>query len=215
MTATYTTLISCAELRALQNSGQALVLLDCSFDLADPTAGERGYLAAHLPGTQYAHLDRDLAGAKSGSNGRHPLPGRREWAATVTHWGITRATQVVTFDSQGLPYAARAWWLLRWLGHSAVAVLDGGVAAWLAEGGQLTAELPVIKPAPPYPEQAAAMPTIDAKTLLQSLGRVRLIDARAAERFRGDVEPLDPVAGHIPGASPKNRRWSAIDPKSR
>ena len=201
MTATYTTLISCAELRALQNSGQALVLLDCSFDLADPTAGERGYLAAHLPGTQYAHLDRDLAGAKSGSNGRHPLPGRREWAATVTHWGITRATQVVTFDSQGLPYAARAWWLLRWLGHSAVAVLDGGVAAWLAEGGQLTAELPVIKPAPPYPEQAAAMPTIDAKTLLQSLGRVRLIDARAAERFRGDVEPLDPVAGHIPGAS--------------
>ena len=201
MTATYTTLISCAELRALQGTSPALVLLDCCFDLADPTAGERAFAAAHLPTAQYAHLDRDLAGTKNGSNGRHPLPGRREFAATAARWGITPSSQVVTFDGQGLPYAARAWWLLRWLGHSAVAVLDGGTAAWLADGGKLTAELPVINPAPPYPEQAAAMPTIDANALLRSLGNVRLIDARAAERFRGDVEPLDPVAGHIPGAS--------------
>ena len=201
MTATYNTLISCTELRALQNSGQDLALLDCSFDLADPTAGERAYAAAHLPGSQYAHLDRDLAGAKSGRNGRHPLPGRRELAATAARWGITPSTQVVTCDGQGLPYAARAWWLLRWLGHGPVAVLDGGIAAWLAEGGKLTSQVEVIKPAPPHPEQAPAMPTIDAKTLLQCLGSVRLIDARAAERFRGDVEPLDPVAGHIPGAS--------------
>ena len=197
----YSTLISCDELRALQTSGQALVVLDCSFDLADPGAGERNYAAAHLPGSQYAHLDRDLAGPKTGSNGRHPLPGRAEFAATAGRWGITPGVQVVTFDGQGLPYAARAWWLLRWLGHPDVAVLDGGIAAWQAAGGGLTAEATQVQAAAPYPAHAAAMPTIDAPSLLQSLGRLRIIDARAAERFRGDAEPLDPVAGHIPGAS--------------
>jgi len=197
----YRTLISAAELQALQGRTQPLVLLDCSFDLADPAAGERGFAAAHLPGAVYAHLDRDLSGAKTGRNGRHPLPERATFAATAGAWGIAPGVQVVAYDSQGAPYAARAWWLLRWLGHDAVAVLDGGVAAWQAAGGTLTSGAARPTALPPYPAGAPAMPTVEADALLAVLGRVRLIDARAAERFRGDVEPLDPVAGHIPGAT--------------
>jgi thiosulfate/3-mercaptopyruvate sulfurtransferase len=196
-----TPLISATDLMTLLAGAAPVVLLDCSFDLADPAAGERAYAAGHVPGAQYAHLDRDLSGAKTGRNGRHPLPQRDAFAATVGRWGITPAATVVCFDAQGGPYAARAWWLLRWLGHDGVRVLDGGLQAWQAAGGTLTAEAIRPMPAPPYPASPApAMPTIEADALLAQLGRVKLIDARAAERFRGDVEPLDPVAGHIPGA---------------
>jgi thiosulfate/3-mercaptopyruvate sulfurtransferase len=197
----YTTLVSAAELLALQGAGGPLVLLDCSFDLTDPAAGERAWAAAHLPGAQYAHLDRDLAGARTGRNGRHPLPERDALAAQAGRWGVAPGVQVVVYDAQGGPYAARAWWLLRWLGHADVAVLDGGVAAWQAAGGTLTAEPPSVPAQAPYPAPPPAMPTVDADALLARLGRVHLLDARAAERFRGDVEPLDPVAGHIPGAT--------------
>jgi thiosulfate/3-mercaptopyruvate sulfurtransferase len=196
----YRTIITAEQLRLL---AAPVVLLDCSFDLADPAAGERGFSAGHLPGAVYAHLDRDLSGAKRPGLGRHPLPERAAFAATAGGWGIAPGTQVVAYDNQGGPYAARAWWLLRWLGHDAVAVLDGGPAAWLAAGGVLAsgaAAAPTTAVAP-YPAAQPAMPTIDADTLLAQLGRVRVLDARAAERFRGDVEPLDPVAGHIPGAS--------------
>lgn len=195
------TLISTEALRALQAAGQPLVLLDCGFDLADPSAGERAYIEGHLPGAQYANLDRDLAGAKTGRNGRHPLPVRADLAATAGRWGIAPGVQVVTYDGQGSPYAARAWWLLRWLGHTEVAVLDGGRAAWLAAGGSLEAGKADVRQRPPYPAQAAAMPTVDAATLQARLGEVALFDARAGERYRGEVEPLDPVAGHIPGAT--------------
>jgi thiosulfate/3-mercaptopyruvate sulfurtransferase len=195
------TLITVEELKVLQAAGTALVVLDCGFDLADPAAGERAHAAGHLPGAQYAHLDRDLSGAKGQGGGRHPLPARAAFAARAGAWGVAPGVQVVTYDAQGGPYAARAWWLLRWLGHGAVAVLDGGAAAWRAAGGAWTAEPAVAAPRPPYPEQPAAMPTIDADTLLAGLGRLRLLDARAGERFRGEVEPLDPVAGHIPGAT--------------
>ncbi|HEY6134340.1 MAG TPA: sulfurtransferase [Rubrivivax sp.] len=201
-------LITAQALQALQASTPALVLLDCGFDLADPGAGERAYLAGHLPGAQYVHLDRDLSGPKAPEgarsprfNGRHPLPDRGALAALAGRLGIAPGVPVVAYDRQGAPYAARAWWLLRWLGHADVGVLDGGSAAWVDAGGALSSQAPVASAKPPYPARAAAMPAIDAATLASQLGRVRVLDARAGERFRGEVEPLDPVAGHIPGAS--------------
>ncbi len=196
----HTTLISAAELLALQAAGTPLVLLDCGFDLADPEAGARAYAAGHLPRAIYAHLERDLAGAKTGTNGRHPLPDRAAWAATAGAWGVAPGVQVVAYDAMGGPYAARAWWLLRWLGHTAAAVLDGGPAAWRAAGGGFSTDVPAVQQQPPYPAAAPAMPTIDAGTLSARIGALAVLDARAGERFRGEVEPLDPVAGHIPGA---------------
>jgi thiosulfate/3-mercaptopyruvate sulfurtransferase len=130
----------------------------------------------------------------------NPLPDRTGFALKLGAWGIDRATPVVCYDAQGGCYAARAWWLLRWMGHDDLAVLDGGVAAWQATGGALDSAAPLGAPLPPYPTLAPALPTLDAAALRAGLGRARLVDARAAERFRGDVEPLDRVAGHIPGA---------------
>lgn len=193
------TLVDAATLRAWNGP---LVLLDCSFDLGDPGAGERAHAAGHIPGARYAHLDRDLSGHKTGHNGRHPLPERVAFAATAGRWGVKPGVQVVAYDAQGGPYAARAWWLLRWLGHDAVAVLDGGLAAWQAAGGALASGTEAAPPQAPYPASAApAMRTIDAAALQAALGRLRVLDARAGERFRGEVEPLDRVAGHIPGAT--------------
>ncbi|MDP3084980.1 MAG: sulfurtransferase [Rubrivivax sp.] len=201
MTATFSTLISADELRQQLDSGAGVRLLDCGFDLADPQAGERAHAAGHLPGALYAHLDRDLSGAKTGSNGRHPLPERTDLRRRAGAWGIAPGVQVVVYDRQGGPYAARAWWLLRWLGHHDVAVLDGGLAGWRAAGGALDAQSQPVQPLLPYPDLAQAMPTVDADGVLAALGRLRVLDARSGERFRGEVEPLDPVAGHIPGAS--------------
>jgi thiosulfate/3-mercaptopyruvate sulfurtransferase len=201
------TLITAAELQPLQARGQPLVLLDCGFDLADPAAGERAYAQGHLPGAVYAHLERDLSGPKAAAGeaprGRHPLPDRATLAAQAGRWGIAPGTPVVCYDAQGGPYAARAWWLLHWLGHAEVAVLDGGLAAWQAVGGALEAAggasaLPAAQP--PYPQRPPALPTIDADTLQAALPHVHLLDARAPERYSGQTEPLDPVAGHIPGA---------------
>jgi thiosulfate/3-mercaptopyruvate sulfurtransferase len=193
-------LIDAPALRQRLAAGESLVLLDCSFDLTDPAAGRRGWAAGHVPGSVHADLDRDLSGAKNGSNGRHPLPERSAFAATAGGWGIAPGVPVVVFDGQGSPYAARAWWMLRWLGHTAVSVLDGGIAAWVAAGGTLVTDAVAPSPRPPYPAGPQGMPTIDADALLAGLGRIWLLDARAGERFRGEVEPLDPVAGHIPGA---------------
>jgi thiosulfate/3-mercaptopyruvate sulfurtransferase len=197
----YRTLISASELMALQGR-QHLVVIDCSFDLADPAAGRRAYEASHVSGAFYAHLDEDLSGTKTGRNGRHPLPDRARFAATAGAWGIAPGVQVICYDAQGGPYAARGWWLLRWLGHEDTAVLDGGFAAWRAAGGSTDGRPPMAAAQGPYPATAvAAMPTIDTDDVLRQLGRLRIVDARAGERFRGDVEPLDPVAGHIPGAT--------------
>lgn len=190
----YQTLISPEQLRALPDA----LVLDCRFDLADTTAGEQAHAAGHIPGAHYLHLDRDLAGPKQGADGRfrgrHPLPERDAFADRMRRLGLRTGRQVVTYDAQGGMYAARAWWMLRWLGHAEVAVLDGH---W---DGPLSTE-----PGQAAPSDWQAGPslvaTIDAQTLLASLGRVRLIDARAPERFRGDIEPLDAKAGHIPGAS--------------
>ena len=193
------TLISAEELMALPTSASA-VLLNCSFDLAQTAAGAQAHAAGHVPGARYVHLDADLSGAKTGRNGRHPLPSRETLAVAVGRWGIAPGVQVVCYDNQGGPYAARAWWLLRWLGHGPVAVLDGGQAAWRAAGGALATASTLPAARPPYPTLPAGMPTVSADELWARLDEVCLLDARAGERFRGEVEPLDPVAGHIPGA---------------
>jgi len=197
----HTTLITAEQLRELIAADAPRVLIDTSFDLGDVTAGERSYREAHLPGAHYLHLDRDLSGEKNGRNGRHPLPSRDMFAATVGALGVAPSTQVVVYDGQQAMFAARAWWMLRWLGHEAVAVLDGGLRAWQAAGGALETDVPA-RPAEaaPYPARPSLVVTVDANTLAERLGRVRLIDARAPERYRGEVEPLDAQAGHIPGA---------------
>ncbi len=187
---TYTTLISAADLRTLDNP----LVLDCSFDLADTEAGQRAYATGHIPGAHYLHLDRDLSGPKTGSNGRHPLPDRETFAVLMRRLGLRAGRQVVCHDAQGGPYAARCWWMLRWLGHAEVAVLDG---PW---DGERTTAVPVATPTDWQPG-APLVGQIDAAALLKRLGNIRLIDARAPERFRGEVEPLDKLPGHIPGAS--------------
>ncbi|HEY1089731.1 MAG TPA: sulfurtransferase [Burkholderiaceae bacterium] len=197
----FQTLISASQLLALEREHAALLIVECSFDLADTDAGERFYLEGHIPGARYLHLDRDLSGAKTGTTGRHPLPDREAFAAKLRAIGLNQRSQVVAYDRQGGPYAARVWWMLRWLGLANVAVLDGGLAAWTAAGGPLSQHLPPEPQAGDFTPGPALTQQIDADTLLKRLGQVRLIDARAAERFRGEVEPLDARAGHIPGAS--------------
>jgi thiosulfate/3-mercaptopyruvate sulfurtransferase len=201
MSMLFTTLISATELRTLLAGSVAPVIVDAGFDLTDVQAGERAWRAGHLPGSHYLHLDAHLSAPKTGRNGRHPLPARVDFARTLGRLGITPTTQVIALDRQGGMYAARLWWMLRWMGHDAVAVLDGGTAAWAEAGGALdSAEPAPPRDAGPYPERAPLAHAMDGDTLAARLGTVRLLDARAAERFRGDVEPLDAAAGHIPGA---------------
>ena len=200
------TLVSVAELHALQAGDAPLVVVDTSFDLADTEAGRRTWTAGHVPGAVYLHLDEDLSGRKTGTNGRHPLPDRAAFAATLGRIGVTPETTVIALDGQGGVYAARLWWMLRWMGHASAAVLDGGIAAWTRAGGALVTDVPAPKAAPPYPERAPLVRTIDAPTLVRELGRVRVLDARAPERFRGKTEPIDPIAGRIPGAANRFHR---------
>ncbi len=205
MTIALHTLISAEQLRDLLSSGADLAIIDTRFDLADPAAGERAWHEGHLPGSIYLHLDRDLCGAKTGPDGafrgRHPLPERRGFARTLARCGITPDTRVVALDDQGGVYASRLWWMLRWMGHADVAVLDGGLGAWTAAGGPLTTAASTRPAAPDYPERPPLVGVVDATTLGRQLGTLALVDARAGERFRGEVEPIDKTAGHIPGAS--------------
>jgi thiosulfate/3-mercaptopyruvate sulfurtransferase len=200
-------LIQADALQALMSGpSPAVVVLDARFDLVDTDAGERSFAQEHIPASHYAHLEHDLAGPKRDGGGRflgrHPLPAREQFAATAAAWGITPTSQVVVLDDQGAMFAARAWWMLRWLGHEAVAVLDGGLAAWRDTGLPLTGEpTPHVTGAAPYPDRPSLVGQVDADEVLAKLGRVRIVDARAGERFRGEVEPLDAAAGHIPGAS--------------
>ena len=201
MNAELKTLTTAEHLLQPHDPGTPPVIVDVGFDLADTEAGRRAWREGHLPGSVYLHLDEDLSGVKTGRNGRHPLPARGAFAAVLGRIGVTPQTSVVVLDRQGGVYAARLWWMLRWMGHADVAVLDGGLAAWTRAGGVLTADLPDRPAAPPYPERAPLTRQVDADTLAARLGRLRVVDARAPERFRGDTEPLDAVAGHIPGAS--------------
>jgi thiosulfate/3-mercaptopyruvate sulfurtransferase len=196
-----TPLVSPERLIAALAAGAAPLVIDCGFDLADVAAGERADAQGHLPGAIYAHLDRDLSTAKTGRNGRHPLPSRADWAATLARLGVTPARAVVVYDAQGGMYAARAWWMLLWAGHRDVRVLDGGLQAWKAAGGAVEPGVVAAVPAAaPYPLGDSLVASVDADALQKSLGRVTVLDARAGERYRGEVEPLDKRAGHIPGA---------------
>ena len=174
------------------------IIFDCRHDLAQPDWGAAEYAAGHIPGAYFAHLDRDLAGAKTGSNGRHPLPDAKVLAGKLGRAGLQPGKQMVAYDAHGGMYAARLWWLARWLGHREVAVLDGGWQQWLAQG------LPVSADVPPQRTEtfagSAGQQWVDAGYLLQHLHETALIDARAPDRFRGENETLDPVGGRIPGA---------------
>jgi thiosulfate/3-mercaptopyruvate sulfurtransferase len=205
--ATSTTLISAAELAQNLNNPNWIVL-DCRHDLTNPNAGREAYAAGHIPGAQFVHLDEDLSDKSPGLNGefrgRHPLPEREKFITTLRRLGIDGDTQVIAYDGQGGMYAARLWWMLRWVGHQAVAVLDGGIGSWNAAGQKLSTE--AVTKAPGTINAAASLvSTVTAAELLINVSQpTRLVvDARAPDRFRGENETLDPVGGHIPGA--KNR----------
>lgn len=200
------TLITTEELEARLRKPD-LVLCDVRHNLAHPDGwGKAQYDAGHIPGAVFVHLDRDLSAPMTGSNGRHPLPTPEAASATFGRLGITSGRQVVAYDQGEGAYAARLWWMLRWLGFESVAVLDGGYAKWKSEGRAVTAE-PTL-PSPASFRISRVTPTVNATGVAASLPRhtLLLLDARAPERFRGETEPLDPVAGHIPGA--RNRPYT-------
>jgi len=184
------------------------VVVDCRFKLDDVAWGEREWKVSHIPGAVYAHLDRDLSGPKTGTNGRHPLPYVDVAARTFGRLGITSGKQVVAYDQDSGMFASRLWWLLRWLGHDAVGVLDGGFAKWIAEGREVSVAAESREEQSRQPGVAFhAAPRLDMTIGIDDVlahardADWRLLDARAPERFRGEVEPMDPVAGHIPGAA--------------
>lgn len=197
----YTTLISVKELMQCINEPN-IRLIDCRFNLANTDAGYRAWREGCIPGAVYAHLDDDLSGDKDENTGRHPIPDRKKLAECFRSWGINQDTQIIAYDAMGGVMASRLWWLSRWLGHEKVAVLDGGITAWLVDGGEV------------YPDKQKEYPTGDFVpseplsrhvnvTQLQSLMEkqaISLIDARDVARFRGEQDNMDPVAGHVPGA---------------
>ncbi len=211
----YTTLISVDDLKRQRDSGAPLMLFDCSFDLMNPAAGEEQYRKAHIAGAVYASLDSALSDPgvadpdgtlrphpDAASGGRHPLPSREKFAMWLSGVGFTNEMQAVVYDRNGANYCGRLWWMLKWVGHDAAAVLDGGLQAWQAAGGGVTdREEPAhfqsnFRLGPALRRLAT---TEDVERGLGRPGQI-LIDARGAPRYRGEIEPLDPVAGHIPGA---------------
>ena len=217
----YTTLISAEALKALMASVQPssqLRIFDCSFDLSQPHAGHAHYLASHIPGAIYADLDESLS-ARHGvagvhgvltasgadapaSGGRHPLPNRQRFAMWLSSIGMGNDMQAVVYDRNGCNYCGRLWWMLKWAGHENVAVLDGGLQAWQASGGTISQGGEPAHFQTNFLLGAELASLVDTPTVAARLGRPvqTLIDARAAPRFRGEIEPLDTVAGHIPGA---------------
>ena len=175
-------------------------IFDCRHDLKNTDYGRQAYARGHIPGALFLHLDEDLSGATTGGNGRHPLPAIEDFARRMSECGVDASTQVVAYDNEGGIFAARLWWLLRWLGHERVAVLDGGLAGWKRGKRALEEQVPVVasRRFVPGPQDLA----VDAGRVLADLGsqRMLILDARSAERFRGENETLDPVGGHIPGA---------------
>ena len=180
------------------------MVFDCSFDLGNPAAGSGLYDQGHIPGAVYAHLDKHLSAKgdpAAASGGRHPLPSRETFAAWLGSVGFANGMQAVVYDRQGAHYCGRLWWMLKWLGHEAVAVLDGGFPAWQAAGGAVQTQAPAGQAAASFQLKEPAARLVTVAEVQQQLGKDQhIIDARALPRFKGEVEPLDPVAGHIPGA---------------
>jgi thiosulfate/3-mercaptopyruvate sulfurtransferase len=205
----YETLINAAELQAALGRPQ-LVILDCRFDLAAPQAGRQAYLEGHIATARHADLNADLSAPVSATSGRHPLPDPQRLAARFGAFGIGPETQVVAYDAANGAFAARAWWLLHWLGHSKAAVLDGGWAAWRSAGGAVAAGEPdaatpgaaAHRGDAPFVPRVRPDAVVSTAQLIEALAQPGhlLVDARAAERFAGTVEPIDPIAGHVPGA---------------
>ena len=201
----YTTLISAEDLQTQIANGARLMVFDCSFELMKPRAGDQQFAESHIPGAVRASLDLHLSaqhGADTASGGRHPLPTRKAFAAWLGGVGFSNEMQAVVYDRQGANYCGRLWWMLKWVGHENVAVLDGALEAWHEAGCVVTSGPPTTHKPRTFalaPERAAL---VTAAEILKGLGRPSqtIVDARATARYRGEVEPLDPVAGHIPGA---------------
>ncbi len=201
----HTLLISVTELRDLQASAPSLVIFDCSFELMNPDAADALFAQIHIAGARQAHLDRDLSAKHPDdavNGGRHPLPRREKVAAWLGSQGVDNQTQVVVYDRNGSSHCGRLWWMLKWLGHEAVAVLDGGLQAWQAAGGPTESGAPAQAMPRPFELGTPLRQLVDLSTVAARLGDASqtVVDARAAARYRGEVEPLDPIAGHIPGA---------------
>lgn len=204
----FTTLISVSQLQTLQAGDAPAVLFDCSCDLMQPDKGPAQYAESHIAGAMYAHLDKNLSakgdpaltGAQSG--GRHPLPSRESFARWLGSVGLKNSDQVVVYDRQGANYCGRLWWMLKWLGHANVAVLDGGYPAWQAAGGATNSGDEPLRAATTFDITAPLVALRSSDQVLANLGKPvqHVLDARGAPRFRGESEPIDPVAGHIPGA---------------
>ncbi len=196
-------LVSTTEL-AVKIGDPSCVIFDCRHDLFDAGKGERLYREGHIPGAIYANVDTDLAGEKSGTNGRHPLPSPAAFTAFLARNGVTNTSKIIAYDDVGGQFASRLWWLVRWIGLTDVSLLDGGISKWIADGHALSRDVPVPKPVA-LRGHADPLMALDADEVEAGLeiASATLIDARAPERYRGEVEPIDPVAGHIAGA--KNR----------
>ncbi len=193
-------LISATELASIVNAAN-LVIVDTRHDLMNPSIGRDAYAAGHIPGAIYLSIDEDLSGAKTGKNGRHPLPTPEAFALTLGAKGISNTSKVVVYDQGSAMFVGRLWWMLRWLGHDSVYVLDGGIALWVKEG-RATETVGNVLPATtftPAPREDMRVSADQTEAALATPQR-RILDARAPERYRGEVEPVDPVAGHIPGA---------------
>ncbi len=195
----HTTSISVADL-AQHVDDPAFVIFDCRHELTNPEFGIKAYAHSHIPNARFAHLDRDLAAPQTGRNGRHPLPDPNVFAGWLGRMGVSNDKQVIAYDNAAGVYGSRLWWMLRWMGHQNVAVLDGGWQAWLAAEHPVTAEVPV-----PKPSRFTGTPQkspVDTKYVLEHLQSpdMVLIDARANDRYHGQNETIDPIGGHIPGA---------------
>lgn len=195
----YTTLIDAATLMAHLDDPDWRII-DVRHQLANTAYGEQAYGAGHIPGAAFLHCDRDLSGPMTGTNGRHPLPDPEKLAARLGEIGVGPQTQVVVYDDVQGMIAGRLWWLLRWLGHDRVALLDGGLQAWLAAGGTLSSALPPSRPAQFVAQLRDTLVDADYVQSFLATSRLHLIDARSPDRFRGENETIDPVGGHIPGA---------------